>query len=264
MISSGQPRLWFSTQAVCCAARMAVSSNACLASTKWDRFVLEPRALAVGTTLVNAKPKSKRSEPTSSRFQKAFLARVALGMRFGQDLSKRNQTRGGMLTEPKREAFCVAYALHGNATRAAVDAGYSQRSAYSQGSRLLKNDEVQNRIRQIRTERSERLEISHDLLFNLPVARATSNIAKFVDFNEDGSLDLTDKRASIYDLAVVKKLDVQTITRGTGDKQRTSRRIRIETHDPLPAIIRLLDEFFDQEPNAKLRLDLDQCRSWRD
>jgi hypothetical protein len=48
----------------------------------------------------------------------------------------------------KRKAFIRAYLgeAHGNATEAAKIAGYSEKTAYSQGSRLLKDAEVQKTL----------------------------------------------------------------------------------------------------------------------
>lgn len=52
----------------------------------------------------------------------------------------------------KRKAFCDAYLANGmNATKAAKEAGYSDKTAYSQGNRLLKNAEVREYIKE-RTE----------------------------------------------------------------------------------------------------------------
>ncbi|MEP6968781.1 MAG: terminase small subunit, partial [Pseudomonadota bacterium] len=47
---------------------------------------------------------------------------------------------------PKQQAFCGEYQFDGNATQAAVRAGYSPRTAYSAGHRLLKNVEISHRI----------------------------------------------------------------------------------------------------------------------
>ena len=44
---------------------------------------------------------------------------------------------------PQIMIFVTEYIKSGNATQAAILAGYSEKTAYSQGSRLLKNDEVQ-------------------------------------------------------------------------------------------------------------------------
>lgn len=50
--------------------------------------------------------------------------------------------------------FCQEYARNPNATTAALSAGYSKRTAYSQGNRLLKNAEVQNYLQEL-TQESE-------------------------------------------------------------------------------------------------------------
>lgn len=46
----------------------------------------------------------------------------------------------------RRSKFIPEYLLSGNATEAAIKAGYSKKTAYSQGQRLLKNDEIMNEI----------------------------------------------------------------------------------------------------------------------
>ena len=58
------------------------------------------------------------------------------------------QARGGVVVaklNAKRQAFVDAW--EGNATAAALAAGYSPKTAYSQGQRLLKNVEVQAAIK---------------------------------------------------------------------------------------------------------------------
>jgi len=54
---------------------------------------------------------------------------------------------------PRQEAFCRCYATQPVATRAAVLAGYAERSAYNQGHRLLQSAEVLERIAELRAER---------------------------------------------------------------------------------------------------------------
>lgn len=56
------------------------------------------------------------------------------------------------MLSPKIEGFCTQYLIDQNATAAAVRAGYSERTAYSQGSRLLKNPEVQQRLAELRKQ----------------------------------------------------------------------------------------------------------------
>ena len=51
--------------------------------------------------------------------------------------------REGGLVNTRQSLFASNYASCLNATKAALDAGYSSKTAYSQGQRLLKNVEVQ-------------------------------------------------------------------------------------------------------------------------
>ena len=55
----------------------------------------------------------------------------------------------------KQKRFCLEYLIDANATQAAIRAGYSKKSAYSQGERLLNNVEVQNYIQEQMKELEE-------------------------------------------------------------------------------------------------------------
>lgn len=63
---------------------------------------------------------------------------------------------------PKQEAFVREYLIDLNATQAAIRAGYSEATAYSQGQRMLKNVEVAAEIQKAMDERSKRTEITSD------------------------------------------------------------------------------------------------------
>ena len=63
---------------------------------------------------------------------------------------------------PKRRLFVDEYLLDLNATQAAIRAGYSPKTAYSQGQRLLKNDEVRQLIDKAQAARAVRLQASSD------------------------------------------------------------------------------------------------------
>ena len=64
----------------------------------------------------------------------------------------------------KQLLFCKEYIIDYNATRAAKAAGYSEKTAYEIGSRTLKSVEVKNEIARLTKDRSQRLEISADLV----------------------------------------------------------------------------------------------------
>ena len=66
-----------------------------------------------------------------------------------------------MLTQ-KRKSFASNYVLSGNATRAAIEAGYSQRTAKQQGSRLLTNVDVQTAVETERAGLRKRFDLKAD------------------------------------------------------------------------------------------------------
>ena len=68
----------------------------------------------------------------------------------------------------KQKRFITEFLVDLNATQAAIRAGYSRRTAYSIGQRLLKNVEVKEAINSAMKEREARTEITADyVLTNL-------------------------------------------------------------------------------------------------
>jgi phage terminase small subunit len=67
-----------------------------------------------------------------------------------------------MLTD-KQERFAQAYVLHRNATEAAKAAGYSARSAYNQGYRMLKKDIILERISDLEQELVTNIDVINEI-----------------------------------------------------------------------------------------------------
>ena len=62
----------------------------------------------------------------------------------------------------KQEMFAREYTADGNATRAATVVGYSEDTAYSAGSRLLRNVKVKERIDELTAEAADRNDLKMD------------------------------------------------------------------------------------------------------
>ena len=62
----------------------------------------------------------------------------------------------------KQRAFVTEYLVDLNATQAAKRAGYDSHSAYSQGQRLLKNDEVKQAVDATMKDRAQRTTLTQD------------------------------------------------------------------------------------------------------
>lgn len=64
----------------------------------------------------------------------------------------------------KQQMFCLEYIKDGNATRSAIDAGYSEKSAYSIGEENLRKPEVSQEIARLKRERSQKVQVDAEWL----------------------------------------------------------------------------------------------------
>ena len=74
---------------------------------------------------------------------------------------------------PKQQRFVEEYLIDLNATQAAIRAGYSEKTANEQGSRLLANVSISEAIAEAKNKRAERTEITQDYVL--------SNIQKVIE-----------------------------------------------------------------------------------
>tara|TARA_R100000005_G_C4919431_1_gene153388 strand:- start:110 stop:565 length:456 start_codon:yes stop_codon:yes gene_type:complete len=80
----------------------------------------------------------------------------------------------GQLKE-RQEKFCQAYLISRNATSAAKEAGYSERSAYNQGYELLKRPEIQQRLEELEEEYSTDVDVVSELEKQYEQAKTNGN-----------------------------------------------------------------------------------------
>jgi phage terminase small subunit len=68
--------------------------------------------------------------------------------------------------EARHEIFCREYLCDLNATRAAIAAGYSEKTAKAAASRLLTNVDVKRRIEELLAKKTEKLDITVDYVLS--------------------------------------------------------------------------------------------------
>ncbi len=93
------------------------------------------------------------------------------------------------LTE-KQKRFVAEYLVDLNATAAASRAGYSEKTACEQGSRLLANVKVQEEIRKRQEKLQSKLEITQETVLQELAAIAFANGTDFVTVTGAGLLDV--------------------------------------------------------------------------
>lgn len=87
---------------------------------------------------------------------------------------------------PKKLMFCKEFLVDLNGTAAAIRAGYSEKTANEQASRLLADVNIQKEIERLKAERVERIQVNSDEILRELVRLSQSDIRKV--FDEDGAL----------------------------------------------------------------------------
>lgn len=108
---------------------------------------------------------------------------------------------------PKQAIFIAEYLIDGNATRAAIAAGYSEAGAHVAGARLLKRSKVAAAIAAHHAQRQEKLKITAE--------RVLEEIAKLAFFDPGDLFDQHGHLRPITQLdditrAAIAALDVET------------------------------------------------------
>lgn len=80
---------------------------------------------------------------------------------------------------PKQERFCEEYLIDLNATQAAIRAGYSANTAREQGAQNLSKLNIQEKIAELKAERSKRTEITQDRVVKELAAMAFANVTDY-------------------------------------------------------------------------------------
>ncbi len=94
------------------------------------------------------------------------------------------------LTE-KQKRFCEEYLIDLNATKAAIRAGYSSKTAYRIGAELLQKTSVSEYLNKLREQQSKRTEITADMVLKELAAIAFSDRTELAKIDSDGVVVFT-------------------------------------------------------------------------
>lgn len=147
--------------------------------------------------------------------------------------------KGKTLTN-KEEAFCREYVIDWNATRAAIDAGYSKKTAYHSGYENVKKPQIRTKIKELLEEKVMKQE---EVLARLAdMARASHS--PFIRIDSDGFIyfDFSDPEA-LKHLHLIKKFKTKRNRqiRGKGEDAETweGEWIEVELHDAQAALVNI-------------------------
>ena len=104
----------------------------------------------------------------------------------------------------RQEKFCLEYAKCGNATEAAILAGYAEKYAGQNADKLLKNTKVQERLRelaeQIESEKIADIKEMQQILTSIIRQQMQEEIPMVVNNGDWSEVQMVEKRASIRDV----------------------------------------------------------------
>lgn len=126
----------------------------------------------------------------------------------------------------RQKRFCDEYLIDNNATQAAIRAGYSEKTAYSMGQRLLKNVEVSAYIDMRQKARIDRTEITQDMVVTELAKIAFANGMDFATVGKRNRITLT----PTDDLPPEKRAAVAGVKKGAKGA------VEIKTYDKVKAL----------------------------
>ncbi len=169
------------------------------------------------------------------------------------------------LTE-KQKLFAEIYVRNFNATQAAIKAGYSPRSAFVEGCRLLKHVKVRAYVEELKAARKATLLVSVDDIVERYMRIAFADMTDFVEFGQEeipimtkeGPIIIRDPDTGAEEMFkqsvnVVKFKDHDQVDGGLICEIKTSRQgtsIKLENRQKA---LDWLSEFFDMNPEHKYK-----------
>ena len=150
---------------------------------------------------------------------------------------------------PKRKLFVEEYLVDLNATQAAIRAGYSAKTAEQQGHQLLKDTSVAATIAEAQAKRSERTEITQDMVLRelakigfsdmRRLLRWTGNLPKMdIDAAEDtGEVEIS--VANFIQLFDSDDLDDETAGAIAEISQTKEGVLKVKLHDKQAALVNI-------------------------
>ena len=155
-------------------------------------------------------------------------------------MAKSNRNQFG--NNPKQSAFCREYVLDYNGTQAAIRAGYSKRTAYSQSFDLLKKPEIQKEIQSLESRIENKVLITKEKILRELSMIGFANMADHVTIDDTtgcvqavgiDSLPVGASRA-------IKKVKERRIIKSTakGDEVLEST-FEFELHDKQQALVNM-------------------------
>ena len=133
--------------------------------------------------------------------------------------------------EIRWQLFAREYVIDLNGTKAAIAAGYSEKTAEAAASRLLRNVKVQALIDKLTAERAKRLDITADRVLEELSRMAFANMLDYMGVQQNGSAFVDLSKLTREQAAAIQEITVDEYTEGRGEEARQVKRTRFKLAD---------------------------------
>lgn len=138
---------------------------------------------------------------------------------------------------PKQVRFVEEYLVDNNATQAAIRAGYAERTANEQGSRLLAKSNVQALVEQKRGALAKKTEVSAERVIAEYCKVAFADMANYVMIDQkSGEVRLDFGKIPAGGTAAIAEITQEEYMDGAGDDARPVKRTKFKLYDKLRAL----------------------------
>lgn len=157
---------------------------------------------------------------------------------------KPSQRPGGFTV--KQERFCVSYHQHGNATRAAKEAGYSPHTASAIGHDLLRETKIQARLSEFRDEAFRKVHMTKDELLGILARQARAQLGNVIFTTAEGDPYIDLSKAGENEMAALTEATIEDFvdSRERDDEgkpiKRDVRRVKVSMKNNIKAAELLL------------------------
>lgn len=150
-----------------------------------------------------------------------------------------------MALNDKQKRFAAEYIIDLNATQAAIRAGYSEKTAKSQGQRLLTHVDIKAEIAKAKSHREKRTEITQDRVLHELAKIGFADIRKAVAW---GSVpDITGEGDALYPVELIPSSEIDDDTAAAiSEVALTAQGVRVKFADKRAALETLLKHTTDK------------------
>ena len=138
---------------------------------------------------------------------------------------------------PKQQRFVEEYLIDLNATQAAIRSGYSEKTAKEIGSENLTKPNIQAAIQEAQNKRTERTEITQDMVLQELAKIGFSNMLDYMTITNGGDL-VPDFSALTKDqAAAISEVTIEQYLEGRGEDAQEVKKIKCKLSDKRAALV---------------------------